>query len=576
MSETLKFDLFDLHVIEEDNRPKSWICANGKKLQFLLNQTINEIISKGKKSRRELAKMIANELDCNLYTVYNYLRGKRKFIPLILILKILEIYKNFCNKTINDINYLKEEFQEKIELLKNNTSISIPIKATKKLTTNLARIAGAHAADGNMTLIVTFSSKTKGKLINFKNLLKRKFSNKIIDRYTKIKKARNGYAFYLLLNSEENAELSNILIDKKINDSIKMLRGINITIVDEYKENLKYFVDWIKECFNLESKIEKLKNQNAWYVKISNKIIGRYFNLFLEFPYGKKYEIVKEPEIIKNAPYNYRKAFVQSVIMFDGSVSIDGRIEVASKSKYLLGSVKEIIKSKVDNKFLEVFYKDNIWYLRTKRSFDLKDYIKISQFLIKGSEKWRILHELVYGSRKKSESNMIMNVLKRYPRHSRVKLIDIFNVVKELKEVNILRIIQHLKKERGIGVSKETVSCLLRILRAMNIIRKNTKMYFTLDESFRAKLFQNCLIKLRTRKDLGKFLGVAPETTYDYEKGRIAIPKEKLSKILTLNNLFLDEISDKIVNKKEGINPWKFTFRFNSNTEEWRNISISN
>jgi len=577
MSESQKemknqFELFKLHNAREDIKPKSWICVSGKNIQSILNTILNEMLQNNHKSKRQLSEIIAHKLNCNLYTIYNFLRGKRQFIPIIVILNLLDIYRQTLNKSVLDIEKVKQKIQDAIELLKNNNSKSVPVRALKELNKDLARIAGAYAADGNMTLVIKFLSSNLIKLKNFRSSLKKFLSYKLSKKYTRIIHEKYGYEFTLLLNSDENKKLLTFIRNIDLS-GIFLLREIVITIVDEYKESLEYLVQWIENCFGIKPTIKKLNNQNAWYIKISNKIIGRYFNLFLGFSFGKKYETVKEPKIIKNSPFNLRNAFAQGVITFDGSVSTDGRLIISLKSRYLIRSLSEILQQKINSKLFEQTFKNGTFTIRTRKS--VTEYPKLLEFLIEGTEKYRMFYQFIYGCQQKAKTSDIINFLKKFPRHSEIKMITVFRAAKELKTFTTKDITAYIKNTKGIVSSKETINSLVRILCLMNIVRKRLKIYVRVEKNFREKLFQSALEKLKSRKKLGELLDVTPETTYDYHFGRVNIPYEKLVKIIELVDLNLTDISNKILFQREGINPSKPTFEFNPNSIEWRLFNLS-
>src|SRR3989344_1828170 len=60
--------------------------------------------------------------------------------------------------------------------------------------------------------------------------------------------------------------------------------------------------------------------KNEWGIRFHSRIISRYLSKFFDFPSGCKQYTVKEPEIIKNSPLAYRKAFALGSLTFEAGI----------------------------------------------------------------------------------------------------------------------------------------------------------------------------------------------------------------------------------------------------------------
>ena len=70
----LKFDLFKLHVPEEDINIRSWIRVRGIKLSILLGEMISKVMEKGN-SLNKISSILSKDLDIPIGTVYSQLHN---------------------------------------------------------------------------------------------------------------------------------------------------------------------------------------------------------------------------------------------------------------------------------------------------------------------------------------------------------------------------------------------------------------------------------------------------------------------------------------------------------------------
>lgn len=136
-------DLFKLHD-EVDGR-LGRIVAKGEGLKEEIEKLISSIEDVGI-SKTELVKHIAKKLNISITTAERlvYLERecpyiRRVWFPLAYIQELLSLSPEEHHKV-----------QDKIDFLKTNNCLSFPIKATKYLTEDMCKIAGAHAADGTL------------------------------------------------------------------------------------------------------------------------------------------------------------------------------------------------------------------------------------------------------------------------------------------------------------------------------------------------------------------------------------------------------------------------------------------
>lgn len=164
----IRFDLFELHDSKLDAKPRSWICADKKEIEKEVHDLINESILAIKGSRRDLSRIISKKLNISIVTSDTLVCERKEWIPLVFILELLKISKKEEEKF---------KFIDKINHLANNTPPRVVTKVPKKLTINLCKIAGAHAADGCLFKNNLFQI-TDGDFLNvkaFQNWLKLEF-----------------------------------------------------------------------------------------------------------------------------------------------------------------------------------------------------------------------------------------------------------------------------------------------------------------------------------------------------------------------------------------------------------------
>ncbi len=112
-------------------------------------------------------------------------------------------------------------------------------------------------------------------------------------------------------------------------------------IADGWKENIFLASEWIKSIIKKKGSIESHRKWHRY--RIGNKILVQYFHS-LEFPYGKKSTTVSVPSQILNNTREHKLAFISGLLIFDGTVKIDGTIEFSTKSRKLYDQIISILK----------------------------------------------------------------------------------------------------------------------------------------------------------------------------------------------------------------------------------------
>lgn len=143
----MKFDLFKLYVPNEDIGARSQISCTGEELNSTINLILRDMIKKGEKISH-ICKRISSKLNYHPTTVLKMLRKRNEQISIILLIELLNEWKDICKKSLSEYENLKLKIQLEIEWLYCGSSFRNKIKAVKEVSINLAKIVGAHHADG--------------------------------------------------------------------------------------------------------------------------------------------------------------------------------------------------------------------------------------------------------------------------------------------------------------------------------------------------------------------------------------------------------------------------------------------
>jgi len=355
----MAFDLFMLYDSFEDKVPRNWIKFGGEELMKKVREIVSDIIKRGY-TKQEIAKTISSELGVSSITISRELweilnnrwTGREYYIPIPVLYQLMKLWqpRQFENKKFEVINL--------VERLVSNSSRSIPVKAVKNLSTDLSKIAGAHAADGTLS---------------------------------KFKTSKNS---------------SNYLW----------------RVVDGDEDSLKALKLWIKNIFDISAKIKKSAYDNSYIIEIRNKVIFRYLNKMFEFKIGDKTSTVSIPYIIENSSLDNRRNFALGVMTFDGCVDAYGYVRLGVRSKKLRNVIVNLMREdsidvridksrknefsfrvnifKNNTKILDYFAKNTIQWYRAKLFIDNLNTKNIFE-LFKGNKNNKITLERVLETSKK-------------------------------------------------------------------------------------------------------------------------------------------------------------------------------
>ncbi len=315
-----KFDLFTLNNPKLDISPKSWICFQGMKLNEILSLLVETICIENKITKKQLCNLISKKLKCSNGPAEEIIYLRKQHIPIPILLTLLSLTKHrkiYKNKIINYTKFLK-----------CNNATSKPIKALKNLTIPFCKIAGAHAGDGNLysKIVLEIKNETsKNEIL----IILRKNNCKF-----KIFKTKKRIRIKLNIDKVDVLKQLTSLREQK-NMTLFITNAINIA--DFYESGLKAYQNWILETFGLNVAVKKYSNKRAYRIDFDNKIIARYLNIFLGFPYGEKTYIVKEPTLIEKSTLSFRIAFLLGYMTFEGHVCKKRNfVEVSSKSRSII------------------------------------------------------------------------------------------------------------------------------------------------------------------------------------------------------------------------------------------------
>lgn len=322
------FNLFLLHRTS-DVHPRSWVCVSGNVLINIVSRLEKEILTAHKISREHLSKLLSGELHCARGVIKRLLQGKAPFYPIVVLQKLLERSpqpKVFYNK-----------IQENISTLKVNSSSAKVVNAVYNLSGDLAKIIGAFAADGSLSVQLILSAPAQQSMEKLRTDLKRVIQSPKV-RWSP---ARKQYYIAIQLN-EHSRNLLTHLEDRAYQDLLTQTHYV-IELTDEYEDNVRAFARWMKTVFDIDPTSLGIKRKKrAWRVIFSNKIVARYLTEFFGMKSGSKTYTVGEPEVIKNSKLHIRKNFARGALMFDGCVTKGGRIMFSTKSRNFTIAMQEI------------------------------------------------------------------------------------------------------------------------------------------------------------------------------------------------------------------------------------------
>ncbi len=131
------FDFLKMNYFESI---KSVVYVKGKNVQLLFSELVEECCKNKNQSKVDLCKFLINKFSCEKSTIKKFIYSK-EYYPIYLIAELIsQLPERKKNKFIS-------EFNESIELMKFGVSKTW-VKIPKKLSSELAWLCGAIAADG--------------------------------------------------------------------------------------------------------------------------------------------------------------------------------------------------------------------------------------------------------------------------------------------------------------------------------------------------------------------------------------------------------------------------------------------
>lgn len=512
---SIKFNLLLLNDEDLDKHPRSWICIKGKNIKKTILEIEEEIIKIKNTNREQISKRLSKELLCNHVSIKNILRGKNKFYPLPIILELIKLSKKE--------NYYKKIIKNSIEYLKVNSASSKPLRASKMLSKNLAKILGAFCADGSLSIQFVVSSKNREALEKFKSEL---VKNSIIKKGN----IRNEYHIILQINRNNYKD---ILKFSKENKDFQTQTHCVVELTDEYKSSVEAFNRWIYEEFEIKPTTFYNK-ENAWRTIFSNKILARYLIKFFDILPGYKTDIIDEPKIIKNSSLVYRKEFAKGVLMFDGCITKSKKIMFSSLSPYLADSIKNILikdNIKVGN-FTNNRGEHTVYSLMDNKTN------KLLNFFEKRTKKWELLmwldhkdfqSEQITYEKDLYKTNNILELLKK------VKICDSEFLMRELKYSHTT-IRQHLL----ILKNKHIIKLSNKPKRINEYVSDKTTIF--LKKQFHDYLFNKILQQFNSYEKFAIFLETHKATMSAWKVKKNRIPLGIIKDICKLVNIPLKNV----------------------------------
>jgi len=345
----MPINLFELHDITKDDKPKKWICAKGKYLHLEIKRILDCLVKQGI-SKTHLVKYLIKKLKISKPTSQRLVYLRKGWLPLIYIKELL-VLSNKENEWV--------KVQEKIEFLKANQPPLKIVKAVKELNVPLCKIGGAHAADGTVREnYFCISDRYKSNLLAFSTWLKHcfelnyvprqrgenewliSFHNKVFSRYLRnILGFPNGSKTEtvgeppIIKNSERGFRTAFALGAMTFEAGVGIKNQVELCVLS------KKFRDDIAEILNLQ----KLKFTNM------GKRSGRYWRLWsgkLNQEESKKWLQLFEPHTTKwNKLYCHCYGNSKKVKSFDDALKIfELSYPIQTASKVSIADILFIIR----------------------------------------------------------------------------------------------------------------------------------------------------------------------------------------------------------------------------------------
>lgn len=234
-----------------------------------------------------------------------------------------------------------------------------------------------------------------------------------------------------------------------------------IAITDYHQSNILALINWFED-FGYTPKLMQV-GENEYGVKFHSRIISRYLTKFFDFPSGCKQYTVEEPEIIRNASLEFRKAFVLGALTFEAGVGMKTQVELCVSSKGFWDSIAEILTElNIPYKYMKK-QSSSYWRLWSN-SLSKEEALKWIELFEPYTEKWFKLNDYINGFSKKVNSfEEAVLILK-----------DILLAFKDLKQTYRYELADYLAKKNNLdsygGTWAHSLKHYLDILKRANII----------------------------------------------------------------------------------------------------------
>lgn len=387
------------------------------------------------------------------------------------MLKSFDLFKLHSNED-NPRSWIWVKLDSKIikniylELLQEHTQKSVVINIRNKLNCGFNTVEKHLVSLKNSEKTIWIPLPIVIELVSYKRGLK----NIII---ASIKNLKNYNTKPIRAIKELNEILAKT-IGAHIADGYlqKIGLGYKLKVVDERIDSILKFRDWIKQTFDFDGIIDFCKEENYWICWVRNKVIGRYFEKILKIPSGKKFDIAKEPEIIKNSPKKIRKAFALGIFTFDGGIKTTGTVSLTTKSKDLADDLLEILK--LDNLRMNLTYNisRNLRILESDTGRNREIIKKWLKYFERDIWKYKRLDFFLHPT-KYSEQE----IFELFPKNRlcKISLKDVYFALKKLKVAKPKEIVKELESKKKIKLGYTTVYKHLFILNKVGLILKNEK-----------------------------------------------------------------------------------------------------
>ncbi len=519
------FNLFSLHK-PNDLHPRSWICVQGNALADIVSKLEREILRTHKISREHLSELLSRELHCSRGVIKNILRGGTSFYPIVVLQKLLA--------RSSKPQFLYRKIKENILTLKVNSASAKPVNAVSVLSKDLAKIVGAFAADGSLSVQFILAASKRQPLEKLQSDIGGIISSTKIQRSS----ARKQYYLAIQLNKHSKNVFNHLETFK--NRNLRTQTHYVIELTEEYEDSVRAFTKWIENVFEIRPSFLNIKRgKRAWRVIFSNKILARYLSEFFGMKSGQKTYDVVEPERIKVSTLDMRRSFARGVLMFDGCVTKGGKIAFSSKSKDLASAIDEIwTKDRIAHGVLSMNKRSEytISTIIPNRTENLLNYFEPS------TQKWKLLRWI-------NGDKVVKPIIKEGGVLSAGKILLL---LKEIRSCDI-----HFL-ERYFGRSYTSIRYYLNILENHGYIRISSsphvwsgciseKTTVFLDKHTHNMVFAKIKERLELEKNAADVLGIHKATFSAWKLQRNRIPVEVLQRLCSMLGINFSDLTKAII-----------------------------